>query len=220
MSSLKLHGFAISNYYNIVKLALLEKGQDFEEVPARPGREEAFLKISPAGKIPALECPEGCLSETRAILQYLEGKAPQPSLISPDPFTAGRADQIYALIHLNLDAAVRPLFGAAFFGAEADPAALEKMKEELAFGMGALARVTQFSPYIAGEHYTLADLAAVNTLPLVSQAAQSLGQPDPLAGLTGWKDYLAGLQNRPAVQRVLADTQKALEAFFRQSARA
>ena len=30
---LKLYGFAVSNYYNMVKLALLEKGLSFEEVP-------------------------------------------------------------------------------------------------------------------------------------------------------------------------------------------
>ena len=28
----KLYGFAVSNYYNMVKLALLEKGLPFEEV--------------------------------------------------------------------------------------------------------------------------------------------------------------------------------------------
>ena len=34
---LKLYGFAVSNYYNMVKLALLEKGVAFEEVPFFPG---------------------------------------------------------------------------------------------------------------------------------------------------------------------------------------
>jgi glutathione S-transferase len=29
---LKLYGFSVSNYYNMVKLALLEKGLPFEEV--------------------------------------------------------------------------------------------------------------------------------------------------------------------------------------------
>ncbi len=30
---LMLYGFSVSNYYNMVKLALLEKGLPFEEVP-------------------------------------------------------------------------------------------------------------------------------------------------------------------------------------------
>lgn len=35
---LKLYGFAVSNYYNMVKLALLEKGVPFEEVPFSAAR--------------------------------------------------------------------------------------------------------------------------------------------------------------------------------------
>lgn len=35
---LKLYGFSVSNYYNMVKLALLEKGLPFEEVPFMLGK--------------------------------------------------------------------------------------------------------------------------------------------------------------------------------------
>ncbi len=35
---LKLYGFSVSNYYNMVKLALLEKGLPFEEVPFYAGQ--------------------------------------------------------------------------------------------------------------------------------------------------------------------------------------
>jgi len=214
---MKLHGFPISNYYNIVKLALLEKGIAFDEVLTRPNRDEAFLKISPAGKIPVLECEDGFLSESRAILQYLETKYPQPSLIGSTPYTAGLAEQIYCLIHFNLDGVVRPLFKAAFFGGSATEAELQKMNEDSAFGATALARVARFGPYMAGAEFTFADLAAINTLPLVSRAATSLGQPDPLSGLNGWSEYLARVKERPAVQKVLAESAKALEAFMAKS---
>ncbi|SVD50550.1 uncharacterized protein METZ01_LOCUS403404, partial [marine metagenome] len=33
---IKLHGYALSNYYNVIKFALLEKEIDFEEVIAVP----------------------------------------------------------------------------------------------------------------------------------------------------------------------------------------
>ena len=33
---LRLHGFAFSNYHSLVKVVLLEKGVDFEEVWALP----------------------------------------------------------------------------------------------------------------------------------------------------------------------------------------
>ena len=47
---LKLHGFAVSNYYNMVKLALLEKGLPFEEVLFVPNQTQQALAISPAAR--------------------------------------------------------------------------------------------------------------------------------------------------------------------------
>ena len=41
---IKLCGFPISNYYNKVKLALLEKGIPFTEEPAFPSQDAAFLE--------------------------------------------------------------------------------------------------------------------------------------------------------------------------------
>ena len=51
----KLYGFRVSNYYNMVKLPLLEKGIDFEEVDTMPSADEDFLQKSPMGKVPCLE---------------------------------------------------------------------------------------------------------------------------------------------------------------------
>lgn len=42
---LKLHGVAISNYYNMVKQSLLEKGLPFEEVFQPPGQQADFLRL-------------------------------------------------------------------------------------------------------------------------------------------------------------------------------
>lgn len=56
---LKLHGFAVSNYYNMVKLALLEKGLPFEEVLFVPNQTQQALAISPRGKVPVLETEHG-----------------------------------------------------------------------------------------------------------------------------------------------------------------
>ena len=48
---LKLHGFSVSNYYNMVKLALLEKGLPFEEVTFYGGQAPKALEVSPRGKV-------------------------------------------------------------------------------------------------------------------------------------------------------------------------
>ncbi|MCB1617753.1 MAG: glutathione S-transferase N-terminal domain-containing protein, partial [Pseudomonadales bacterium] len=49
---LKLYGFAVSNYYNIVKHYLLEKEIPFEAVTVAPSQEPALLAKSPMGKVP------------------------------------------------------------------------------------------------------------------------------------------------------------------------
>ncbi len=56
---LKLHGFAFSNYHNVVKVVLLEKGIDFEEVTSYPPADDAYFAKNPTGKYPCLEFGSG-----------------------------------------------------------------------------------------------------------------------------------------------------------------
>ena len=85
---LKLCGFAASNYYNKVKLALLEKGIPFEEELAWVGQTDPAA--SPLGKVPYLKTDEGNLSESTVLLEYIEAKYPQHPLLPADPFAAAK----------------------------------------------------------------------------------------------------------------------------------
>jgi len=51
---LKLYGFPVSNYTNMVQLALLEKGVPFEYVLTTPDQSATTLAKSPRGKVPFL----------------------------------------------------------------------------------------------------------------------------------------------------------------------
>ena len=59
---LRLHDFAFSNYHNLVKVVLLEKGVDFEEVTGYPPADDSFLSKNPTGKFPCLELEDGASS--------------------------------------------------------------------------------------------------------------------------------------------------------------
>ena len=84
-----LHGFPVSNYYNKVKLALLEKNVPFSEALAHPKKlTPDNLVASPLGKIPFITTPQGTLCESQAIIDYLELAYPQPALLPADPFAA------------------------------------------------------------------------------------------------------------------------------------
>ena len=97
----KLHGFDLSNYYNLVKLALLEKGLPFEEVAVFPPAKPDFLQKSPMGKIPCLEVGTGrYLTETQVILDYREETHPEPALYPEDPFGRAKVRELMRVMEL------------------------------------------------------------------------------------------------------------------------
>ena len=213
---MKLHGIIISNYYCVTKLALLEKGISFDEVQSQPSQEDDFLAISPMGKIPVLETDQGHISESLAILQYLEKLKPEPALFPSDPFQAGRAYQIHQFIDLYIDGPARTLLRSAFFGAPHTPEQAAKVVENVTKGVKALSRIIQCSPYANGNEFSHADLAAYMTLPLARDILMRVGQPNPLSNLAGIEDYLAFMGERPHVKAVTQERNAAIAAILAQ----
>ena len=74
---LRLHGFPFSNYHNVVKVVLLEKGLAFEEVVTYPPADEAYRAKNPTGKFPCLEIEDGTfLGESKVILNNSKTRTP------------------------------------------------------------------------------------------------------------------------------------------------
>ena len=201
---LKLYGFAVSNYHNKVKLALLEKGIAFDEVQVFPNRDDATLADSPLGKVPYLQTPHGPLSESQVIVDYLEAIQPRPALIPSDPFAAAKVRELITYLELHLELVARNLYPQAFFGGTVSDTAKEKVGAQLQKNIAAFGQLAQFSPYVGGDTFTMADCAAIVHLPLVSAATKIIYGKDYLADLPV-RDYLARMAERPHVQRVNAD---------------
>lgn len=199
---LTLCGFAASNYYNKVKLALLEKGVPFEEELAWVGQTDTAA--SPLGKVPYLKTDEGTLCESTVMLEYIEAKYPQHPLLPADPFAAAKVRELLRYLELHLELVARNLYPEAFFGGKVSDSAKEKTGQQLEKNVAAFAKLTQFSPFIAGDTFTLADCAALVHLPLVSSATKIIYGRDFLADLPV-RDYLKRLGERATVQQVGAD---------------
>jgi glutathione S-transferase len=199
---LTLCGFAASNYYNKVKLALLEKGVPFEEELAWVGQTDTAA--SPLGKVPYLKTDEGTLCESTVMLEYIEAKYPQRPLLPADPFAAAKVRELLRYLELHLELVARNLYPEAFFGGKVSDSAKEKTGQQLEKNVAAFAKLTQFSPFIAGDTFTLADCAALVHLPLVSSATKIIYGRDFLADLPV-RDYLKRLGERATVQQVGAD---------------
>jgi len=199
---LTLCGFSASNYYNKVKLALLEKNLPFEESLVWLG--EADAQASPLGKVPYLTTPQGSLCESTVILEYLEAQYPAHPLLPADPFAAAKVRELLRFLELHLELVARNLYPEAFFGGQVSAATKEKTEQQLQKNIAAFAQLARFSPFVAGDAFTVADCAAVVHLPLVGSATKAIYGRDFLADLPV-REYLRQMGERPSVQRVLAD---------------
>lgn len=202
-----LCGFALSNYYNKVKMLLLEKGVDFSEQRVLTGStDEAVLAASPLGKIPYLLTDAGALCESQVINDYLEAAYPQPALLPADRFAAAKVRELTVFIDMHLELVARELYPQAFFGGTVSEEAQQRVRAQLEKNIAGFKRLAKFSPYVAGDSFTLADCSAFSNLPLVAMASKIvLGQDLLAAAGIDWRVYIKQVGERPSAQRVVAD---------------
>ena len=202
-----LCGFPLSNYYNKVKMALLEKGIPFtEERVGTGGTSEATLSASPLGKVPFLRTPQGPLCESQVIVDWLEAAWPQPSLVPADPYAAAKVRELATFIDLHLELVARELYPQAFFGGTVSETTKARVRKQLERHISGFKRLARFSPYVAGDDFTLADCSAWTNLPLVGLSTKAVLGEDLLAAQgVDWKGYARRVGERPSATRIAAD---------------
>ena len=198
---LKLCGFAVSNYHNKVKFALLEKDIPFEEEQVFPTSSAALIAKSPLGKIPYIETEQGVLVESQVVVDYLEARYPQRPLIPADPFAAAKVRELLTFLELHMELVARQLYGEAFFGGRTEEAHREKVRALLKKNVAGFARLAKFAPFVGGAELTMADCAATFHLPVIAAATSKVLGGDVLADLPV-KQYLAHMEQNPIVARL------------------
>ena len=209
---LTLCGFPVSNYYNKVKLALLEKGVPFnEEMVMTKSTDGAVLRDSPLAKIPFLRTDEGGISESQVIMDYLEDAYPQTSLMPVDAYGKAKVRELATFIDWHLEITARELYGQAFFGGAALSDSFKaRIRTQLERNIGAFKQLAKFAPFVAGNSFTQADCSAYVSLPLVGMASKIVyGEDLLLVAGVDYKAYLKMLGERPAAQKVAADRKAA-----------
>jgi glutathione S-transferase len=211
--SLVLCGFTVSNYYNKVKLALLEKAIPFTEELVYPTGSAGLLAASPAGKVPFIRLAGKTLHESQAIVDYLEDAHPATPLYPADPFERAQCRALIAVMEIYVELVARRLYPAAFFGAPMPPGLKDQAASELKSGIAALKRSMHFAPWINGAQFTLADVAAICHLPLAGTAIKKIYGEDWLADLGGLEEYLGRALQRPHVIAMDQARQAGMEPF-------
>lgn len=203
--TIKLFGVPASNFYNVAKAAFLLKGIAFQEVPLNPAEKtDAFLAMSPMGKVPCMETDQGVMSESLAIALYAERLQPEPALFPADATAAGRALQIHQLINLYVFQHTVKLIGPCFFGNDATPAFLDEAFDEAGKALQTVAGVFVFDPFIAGAELTIADLTALFELDLLHRCSELAGRPSPVAAVAGWSAWRAHVSQNEHLAATLA----------------
>ncbi len=202
-----LCGFGVSNYYNKVKLALLEKGIPFnEELQMTGSSDEAVLAATPLGKVPFLRTEHGNLCESQVILDYIDAAYPAHPLMPADAWGQAKVRELITFIDMHLELVARTLYPQAFFGGTVSDDVKANARRLLVKHIAGFKRLAKFSPYVAGDTFTQADCAAWVSLPLVGVASKSVLGEDLLAAAgIDWKAYAAMIGERPTAAKVAAD---------------
>ena len=200
-----LSGFTLSNYYNKVKMVLLEKGIPFVEEQCAKATEETLM-CSPLGKVPFIRTEQGSLCESEVIVEYLEALQPEPRQMPADIWGQAKVRELVTFVELHLELVARELYPEAFFGGKVSDANKARVQKLLTRNIAAFQRLAKFEPWLAGPEFTIADCAAYVSLPLVAMATKVLYGEDALqaAGID-WKSYIKLVEQRPSAQKVTAD---------------
>lgn len=210
--SLKLLGVPLSNYYNMVKHALMHKGLEFEEVMTRPSQEADFLAKSPMGKVPVLETTQGCLTETDAILDYLEETCPTNPLFPADPFARAKVRQLMKTQELYVEGPAHELI-MVIFGGEVPEHVKANSQPAARKGLAAIGRLVKFSPWIAGEQITFADILVFYSFTLSNRLTGMVYGWDMLVEVPGLAEWYEKFSKLEITEKIMADNKAASEAM-------
>ena len=217
-----VYGSNLSPFVRKVLVYAAEKGLTLELVAAGLGRGGPdFKETSPFGKMPGFRDPgadggkDFCISDSTAIIAYLEAKYPQNPLIPIDPI--GRARTVW--FEEFADAILFAMGSKIFFNRFVAPKVLKAGGDE---GIAAAAVAHELPPildylegvvppsgFLVADRLTVADIAVAS--PFVN-----LGHVDVVVDPARWPKagaYLVGIHARPSFAPLIAAEQRMVAQF-------
>lgn len=170
---IKLYTFPPSTNSRKVRIALLEKGLEFERVNVDLSKREQknpdYLKIHPFGQVPAMDDEGFILYDSTVINEYLEDEYPYPSLMPSD--SEGRARtrllEDFRDTHFN-PYCVQIMYEVRKPEGERDAQRIDNAKTQIAACFDRIERELQGKEYLVGT-FSLADIAFMANLDLLDR---------------------------------------------------
>jgi glutathione S-transferase len=194
---IKLYHFPQSSNSRKVRIALIEKGLEFERVlidlPKKEQKNPDYLKIHPFGQVPALDDEGFVVYDSTIINEYLEDEYPYPALLPKDSDGRARArmmedlrDNYFNPAAGQINREMRKPEG------ERNAQALDAGKAEIFKCFDRIEKELQGKEYLAGE-FSLADIAFMPNLDALERLNISV---DPKYKNT--LAWIARLKTRPS----------------------
>lgn len=207
-----VYGSSISPFVRKVLAFAAEKGIEVESRPLGLGSDDPeFLAASPFRKIPALRDGDFSISDSSAIIAYLDALKPQPVLIPTEPPSRAQVTWFEEFADAILMGCGRTIFfnrlvAPRFLKREGDLAAADKAEqEELPPVLDYLERVIPESLYLVEDRLTLADIAVASPFVNLDHIQVDLGSRPKLAA------FLDHMLSRPSFKHWV-DREKAFLA--------
>ncbi len=203
-----LYHLWLSPFCRKVRIALAEKGLDFEmKVENLWERRPEFLAMNPAGDVPVLIEDDGrVLADSTAIAEYLEETFPLTPLVPGDARERAEVRRLVGWFDVKFNREVTEnLVGEKMMKrflrtGEPDSRAIRAGRHNIQTHLDYIAWLAERRPWLAGDDFSLADLAAASHV----SAVDYLGDV-PWAEYPGSKDWYARVKSRPSFRAILAD---------------
>jgi len=206
-----IYGNSLSPFVRKTLVFATEKGVAFE---LRPQGTPEFKEVSPFGKMPGFRDGDFTISDSTAIITYLDAIKPEPNLIPTDPKNRARTiwyeeygDTIVAACggKIFFNRVVSP----KFFGRPGDLAAADEAQAtEFPKLMDYLESVVPASGFLVEDRFTLADIAVASPLATLAHGDCHMDAgKHPKAHA-----YVSRIWERPSFAKLLAGEKAMLAA--------
>lgn len=195
---IKLYTFPASTNSRKVRIALLEKGLEFERINVdltkREQKSPEYLKIHPFGQVPALDDEGFIVYDSTIINEYLEDEYPYPALMPSDSEGRARARMLEDLrdTHFN-PYFVHLMYEMRKAEAERDAQRIDNARAEIIKCFERIEKELHGKEYLAGP-FSLADIAFMSNFDLLDRFNIAV-DPARFPNTVAW---IARLKARPS----------------------
>lgn len=206
---LTLYHLALSPFSRKVRVALREKNLDFQlKVEKVWERRPEFLAMNAAGTVPVLVEEDGTvIAESGVICEYLEEVHPgERNLLGDKPVERIEVRRLVAWFDQKFsrevtDNLLREKMMKKFLGlGEPNSSAIRAGYSNIHYHLEYIAWLIERRKFLAGDKYSLADVAAASHLSCLDYIGDVPWAEHPRA-----KDWYARIKSRPAFRPLLGD---------------